>query len=171
VANHYQVSNKASGKPIFERPIFHIDVMIPAAVLDVQKAFDVAREARHLSSGIYTAIGIQLLRKPLSTSPYHGSLHMTEEISIAEEDKEKQKAMDIDEESEWLTKVLADMVDRNTNGPRYSSSSGSVRDAPPSYEFDYSQRSSYYQCSYYICFPSCPCPARPQSKSLYRRWI
>ena len=93
------------------------------AELKIQGVFDILREERHLSTGLYTPVGVQLLRSNLRRSFYLGSQHITEEISVAREMEEMAKvAQKPDQESyqqsyfTWLPKTFGDLTKRLPTG-------------------------------------------------------
>ena len=89
------------------------------AELKIQGLFDILREKRHLSTGLYTPVGVQLLRSIPRRSFSPGSQHITEESSVAREMEEMVKiAQKPDQEScqqscfAWLPKTFGDFIKR-----------------------------------------------------------
>jgi hypothetical protein len=93
------------------------------AELKIQGVFDILREERHLSTGLYTPVGVQLLRSIQRRSFFPGSQHLTDELSVAKEMEEMAKAAQKSDQEPyqqwyfaWLPKTFGDLIERLPTG-------------------------------------------------------
>lgn len=119
IALEYQRRRNEAGVSVIERPHYYIDITRPAALLAIQRNYDVRREAVHLATTTYGYGNqeIQEFRSRPGRCFYRGSSEITQALSEEAEIQELQALSVLEISTDhWLSESVAIVTNRTREG-------------------------------------------------------
>lgn len=119
IALDYQRRRNEAGVSVIERPQYYIDMTRPAALLAIQRNYDVRREAVHLATTTpgYGHQEIQEFRSRPGRCFYRGSSEITQALSEEAEMQELQALSVLEISTDhWLSESVAAVTNRTREG-------------------------------------------------------